>query len=185
MKIIHNKLNKSRQKMVEKFLTKDITLKVIGSGATAKVYNLDASAVLRVQKDSEDYPAQVYADWAKFCIKTRSKHLPKLHFMAEDAEGTVITVMEKLSRVPYKYDKKTKLSTDDVVNYLEDYLCTEERLNKTWLGAMTANISAPAITRLRDRMKAASIYPNDLHTGNVMFRADGEQKVLVITDPVC
>lgn len=186
MRIIHNTLSKSRLKLVQKFLDKQTNLEYLGSGATAKVFALDSATIVRVQRESEDYPTSPYTDWATFCVGCKSKHLPKIKFLAElDGGSRVVTVMERLKPVGYRVNTEKGWDTDDEVWYLEDYLNTTERLDIEALGGIASTISPSAMQRLRANLGKTGIEPNDLHRGNVMFRTQGQKKVLVITDPVC
>lgn len=190
--VLHSKLKPSEMAEVEQ-LVRSRSKRFIGEGATARVWGFPegspmAGYVLRVQVESA-YCIESYVQWAKFCTENpRNKYLPKIPLLAEMRTQAgdlkkVLTVMERLESV-----KKSPIGQSDNggwPQYLEDYLADHYYWNERELGDLTR---AKMVTRrgmqmLRDKLVNKSIFVNDIHDENVMYRPS--TNTLVITDPVC
>lgn len=184
MQIIHSKLTKQQVQDVIN-LKKLQKRKHIGDGATADVYAYGRDKVIRLQVTNEDYDATAHLKWARFCLKTRSKHVPKIFLIAAEmypdgTAGKVLTVIERLK--PVEYDER--FSDDDawaIGDYIGGYYDSWAELELT----EEAKKCFPrnAAYSLRKSTRKHRIWFNDLHEGNWMLRPkDGR---LVITDPIC
>ena len=185
-KIIHSTLSNTEMEEVLK-LCSDRHKRCIGEGATAKVYAFPQSATLakgwvcRVQKMSCDYPVERYLDFAKVCVKSKSRHFPRFKLLAvkETTHGPseIISVIERLeSWTKYHADVCCYWSED-----IESYLNYESPLPSSSRQIRDKKGYTPtSIRHVRHVFTKHGLVINDLHSGNVMARRDG---TIVITDP--
>lgn len=181
IEILHSKLTKGQEKYV---LTGGQRGHYIGSGATAEVRSYGRKRVIRVQETSEDYDAADVLPWAQLCVKSRSRHVPKVDFLAveRDEDGDVkrvVTVLERLEEA----DTTKGLNCDNDVYVIDRFLSGNRKLQYGEMSrAARMRFPRSAIISLKKSIKAADLYFNDLHDGNWMVRkSDGR---LVITDPI-
>lgn len=183
MEIIHSKLSKQTMKRI---LANPTSGKYLGHGATAKVY-LDAKnkgRAIRIQKHNGDYDPEEHLIWAKFCLRSRSKHVPKIYMIAveRDEDGyveKVITVMECLEEMPQ--DDATDTASYIIGDYLNSYANWSEM--KRTPDHVKQGFPERAARSLRKTLSKHNIYLRDMHGGNWMKRPkDGR---IVITDPLC
>lgn len=193
MIVVCNKLNKEDRQRLDALLQAGAKRKYVGSGACGVVYAFDEHRVFKIQSnDDSDYPSSRYFDWAAFCTKTRSKHVPKFDFVGRAFDGTVVTVLERLQAV----DPLLANAADPVAEFLnsahEDYsysavLSEVNLLNTEYdqraVQKLRTVFPARRAKRLQKKVQTAGLYLNDMHDGNWMVRPiSGE---LVITDPMC
>jgi hypothetical protein len=163
--------------------------KRIGSGATAVVHPFGRHKVVRDQTYQEDYDPASHLEWAKFCISSRSKHVPKIDFIGvwRDEEGSVervVTVLERLKPIPeVLVCGGEEYETDDICFWIDDYIQDYEPKERLRLLPKEVKKMFPprAMARMRTRLKKENIYWNDMHGGNMMLRG----KTMVVTDPIC
>ena len=185
-KIIHSTLSNTEVEEVLK-LRSDRHKRCLGEGATAKVYAFPQGATLakgwvyRVQKMSLDYPVERYLDFAKVCVKSKSRHFPRFKLLAvkETTHGPseIISVIERLeSWTKYHADVCCYWSED-----IESYLNHQSPLPSSSRQIRDKKGYTPASMRhVRNVFTNRSLVVNDLHSENVMARRDG---TIVITDP--
>ena len=186
-KILHNDLSAAEFEDLLK-LRSDRYKRAIGSGATAKVYafpqgsSLKDGWVYRIQKSSYDYSAHPYLQFAKACLKSKSRHFPKLKFLAikKGCYGDVaqvVSVIERLEDWRSHYNEAPYYWTDDVEAYLNDRN-TLPRSSKSIRDKK--GYTPSSIRHVRHVFDKHEVSVNDLHGDNVMARKDG---TIVITDP--
>lgn len=161
------------EKLVESLRTEGRVpkeFKKIGSGSYASVHTFSKDLVVRVEEMADESEGHA-AFMDSFVMKHRSKYVPRvsyfgLHDKISDEGRCVdtysVVVMEKLKR---NFNKANEILNCEWSDYHRDYVVT----NKT-------------MKRMFKRLHDAGVTPNDMHNGNLMFRADGTP---VITDPIC
>lgn len=186
-KILHNSLSAAEFEDLLK-LRSNRHKRAIGSGATAKVYAflqgspLRDKWVYRVQKASYEYIADPYLQFAKACLKSKSRHFPKLKFLAikNDCYGDVsqvVSVIERLENWHPHYKEAPYYWTED----MEAYLNNSNPLPWSSKSIRDKKGYTPSsIRHVKHVFDKHGVYVNDLHDGNVMARKDG---TIVITDP--
>ncbi|MNF89917.1 hypothetical protein D3C84_724640 [compost metagenome] len=182
MEVIHSKFSKSVTQRFVKDPTRGGT-RYLGGGCTAKVYCYGRDKVTRVQEWRTDYNPADHLRWAEFCLKSRSKHVPKIFFLGveRDVMGKVTKVVTVLERLGY-----AGAPFEDSAWAMESYLMGWD----DWSGIsgrlhpkMKEVFPYGAAKRLRAKLKDSGVHFNDLHDENWMIRkSDGR---LVITDPIC
>lgn len=186
-KILHNSLSAVEFEDLLK-LRSNRHKRAIGSGATAKVYTFPQGSTLsdgwvyRVQKSSYEYSAYPYLQFAKACLKSKSRHFPKLKFLAikKDCYGDVaqvVSVIERLEDWRPHYKEVPYYWTEDVEAYLND----RNSLPRSSKSIRDKKGYTPSsIRHVKYMFDKHGVDVNDLHDGNVMARKDG---TIVITDP--
>lgn len=182
IEILHSKLTKGQENYVLRGNEARLERRYLGSGATAVVVAYGRERVIRTQRTSYDHDASLYLSWAQLCLKSRSKHVPKIDFLAvvrndrDDCIAKVITVMERLEE-----SDTADIEEDDV--YTVERLLDGRRADwKQMTPEARKRFPKTAALALKKRIDAAGLYCNDLHPGNWMVRkSDGR---LVITDPI-
>ena len=185
-KIIHSTLSNTEVEEVLK-LRSDRHKRCMGRGATAKVYAFPQSATLangwvyRVQKVSFEYPVEGYLDFAKICVKSKSRHFPRFKLLAvkETAYGPseIISVIERLEPWTKYHADVCDYWSEDIESYLNHQrpLPPSSRQIRDKKGYTLASMR-----HVRNVFTKHTLVVNDLHSENVMARRDG---TIVITDP--
>lgn len=187
MDVRYCKLNKKEREKALKILTKRHSRKVLGEGATSTVYAFDRKRVIRVQCATEDYAAETGYDWAEYCIRSRSKHVPKIDFIGvvrgKYCLTHVVTVLERLEEVD---EHEVYGEAADMSGFVEGYLMGEDTSyygeDASWK-ALQKHFPRRAAYSMRKTIQKKGLYFNDLHAGNWMLRK--KDKRFVITDPIC
>ena len=186
-KIIHSTLSNTEAEEVLK-LRSDRHKRCLGEGATAKVYPFPQSATLakgwvyRVQKVSFEYPVEGYLEFAKVCVKSKSRHFPRFKLLAvkETAYGPseIISVIERLEPWTKYHAGAHYYWSEDIESYLnhQSPLPSSSRQIRDKKGYTLASMR-----HVRSVFTKHTLVVNDLHSENVMARRDG---TIVITDPV-
>ena len=187
--VVYNKLSNDEMKDLSA-LRSDKNKRPLGRGATAKVYSfpknssLHSKYVYRVQKPQDGFEAHPYLYFAQEAIKSKSRHLPKMKFLAyrKNSYGDlveVVNVLERLDRWMYHHKGADDYWVSDLAIYLRGWEYNGITLTSIKNKRGFTNSS---IRTLRKFFKKTNIDVNDLHEENVMSRADG---TIVVTDPVC
>lgn len=181
IEILHSKLTKGQEKYV---LGGGQRGNYMGSGATAEVRSYGKKRVIRMQETSSDYDAADVLPWAQLCVNSRSRHVPKVDFLAvvRDEDGDVkrvVTVLERLEEA----DTVVGLNCDNDVYVIDRFLSGDRKLQYQEMSKEARRrFPKSALIALKKRVVASGLYFNDLHDGNWMVRkSDGR---LVITDPI-
>lgn len=186
-KILHNSLSAAEFEDLLK-LRSNRHKRALGSGVTAKVYAFPQGSplsngwVYRIQKSSYEYSAHPYLQFAKACLKSKSRHFPKLKFLAikKDCYGDVdqvVSVIERLEDWQSHHKEVPYYWTEDVEAYLND----RNSLPQSSKSIRDKKGYTPSsIRHVKHVFDKHGVYVNDLHNGNVMARKDG---TIVITDP--
>ena len=186
--IIHSTLSNIEAEEVLK-LRSDRHKRCLGEGATAKVYPFPQSATLakgwvyRVQKMSWEYPVEAYLDFAKICVKSKSRHFPRFKLLAvkETTHGPseIISVIERLESWTKYHAVADRYWSEDIESYLnhESPLPYSSRQIRDKKG-----YTLSSMRHVRNVFTNRGLVVNDLHSENVMARRDG---TIVITDPSC
>lgn len=162
----------------------------LGKGATAKVYSFPKNSslyskyVYRVQKPQDGFDAYPYLEFAQEVVKSKSRHLPKMKFLAyrKDSYGDIVEVVNVLERLDH-WVHHHKDVDDYWVNDLATYLRGWEYNGNTLTNVKNKRgFTNSSIRTLRKFFTKNNIDVNDLHEDNVMSRKDG---TIVVTDPVC
>lgn len=179
----------SEEKAGLDYLLSNKDKRILGSGATAKVYAFHKDKVVRIQKYCGEYPYALenYLVWVRFCNSTKSKHLPKIYYChVEQCKSggwrkgkikTIVVVMERLKE--WHAHTGNYSFQDQWVGDLED-ACKGYGVSKNLSKMVRQYRMGTRDSIYRVTSKMFSIRVNDLHSGNVMCRRDG---TLVITDP--
>lgn len=187
--VVYNKLSNTEMQELSA-LRSNKNKRPLGKGATAKVYafpqgsTLSDGWVYRVQKSSYEFIADPYLQFAKVCMKSKSRHFPKLKFLAikKDCYGSVdqvVSVIERLEDWRPHYKEAPRYWTEDVEAYLND----SNSLPRSSKSIRDKKGYTPSsIRHVKHVFYKHGVCVNDLHDGNVMARKDG---TIVITDPVC
>lgn len=182
IEILHSKLTKKQERYV---LSGKYRGKFLGSGATAEVVAFDRNKVIRVQEKYQDYDPAKVIPWVKYCLRSRSNHVPKLYFAAQEVvDGEVVKVVTVLERLE---EADGVHATDDDAWFVGDYLNgwhTAKNISlETYSEQARKKFPLRAVRSMRKTLKKHGVCMNDLHGGNWMYRPrDGR---LVITDPIC
>ena len=187
--VVYNKLSNAEMKDLSA-LRSDKKKRPLGRGATAKVYSfpknssLHSKYVYRVQKPQDGFEAHPYLDFAQEAIKSKSRHLPKMKFLAyrKNSYGDiveVVNVLERLDHWVYHHKDADDCWVSDLAIYLRGWEYNSRILDSVKNKRGFTNSS---IRTLRKFFTKTNIDANDLHEDNVMSRADG---TIVVTDPVC
>lgn len=188
-KVVCNNLSDTEMKDMM-MLRRDKHKRPLGKGCTAKVYafpegsSMKGKWVYRVQKPQREFSIYPYLEFAEMAVKSKSRHLPKMKFLAyrTNSEGEVVevvNVIEHLDHWVHHYDDVNDYWVSNLQEYLQGWGYYGKTLNpvKTKKGFTNASIRT-----LRKFFVSTFIDVNDLHEDNVMARRDG---TLVVTDPVC
>lgn len=187
--VVYNKLSNDEMKDLSA-LRSDKNKRPLGRGATAKVYSfpknssLHSKYVYRVQSHKTGFEAHPYLDFAQEAIKSKSRHLPKMKFLAyrKNSYGDIVEVVNVLERLDH-WAYHHKDADDYWVNDLAIYLRGWEYNGITLASIKNKKgFTNSSIRTLRKFFTKTNIDVNDLHEDNVMSRADG---TIVVTDPVC
>ena len=170
----------------------------LASGITAAVSKLTKTKVIRVQHTS-GMTNDRYLKYIDLCTKHRSKHFPKIDFVAVEKDGEkigrVFIVMEKLESL-YDHDLNRSKSQEAVENFMYttwraiDAKQDGGDLSKFKLDlpvekdGLAGTFSKASIVRVWNKAVDAGLHMNDCHSGNMMLRVQRGKKTLVITDPV-
>lgn len=187
--VVYNKLSNTE---MQEFLSLrgDKKKRALGKGSTAKVYSFPKNSslyskyVYRVQKHNEDFDAYPYLEFAQEVVKSKSRHLPKMKFLAyrKDSYGDIVEVVNVLERLDH-WVHHHKDVDDYWVNDLATYLRGWEYNGNTLTNVKNKRgFTNSSIRTLRKFFTKNNIDVNDLHEDNVMSRKDG---TIVVTDPVC
>lgn len=182
IEILHSKLTKKQEKYV---LSGEGRGKFLGSGATASVRAYGRNKVIRVQKRRSEYNPADVIPWVKFCLKSRSRHVPKIYFAAVeyDADGDVFKLYTVLEKLEESYTVRGICEEDAYAVEALIYDPDDEDAMLDYSREARKRFPIPAIKRLAKSVNKHNLYFNDLHDGNWMVRKrDGR---MVITDPIC
>ena len=188
--VVYNKLSNDEMKDLSA-LRSDKNKRPLGRGVTAKVYSfpknssLHSKYVYRVQKPQDGFDAYPYLEFAQEAVKSKSRHLPKMKFLAyrKNSYGDiveVVNVLERLDNWVYHHKDADGYWVSDLYFYLRGLL----EYNGSTLTSVKnkRGFTNSSIRTLRKFFTKTNIEINDLHEDNVMSRADG---TIVVTDPVC
>lgn len=198
----------AHRKKVEAIMKKG-GYKKIGAGLDAMVYAKDSNTVMKVifPADLDDMHAamRTFVEFYKFCRRTKSRHLPRFsgHTTLDiDGERFYAIVQERLNHIP-------EGSANEAVVWQLSDVATGARNSADWNEALSvlndvdswqhfggefdpyglvdnatpeqlANWKGLYETMVQAHLKMPGFTGWDLHTENVMERADG---TLVIVDP--
>jgi hypothetical protein len=187
--VVYNKLSNTEMQELSA-LRSDKSKRPLGRGATAKVYSFPKNSslyskyVYRVQKPQDGFDAYPYLEFAQEVVKSKSRHLPKMKFLAyrKDSYGDIVEVVNVLERLDH-WVHHHKDVDDYWVNDLATYLRGWEYNGNTLTNVKNKRgFTNSSIRTLRKFFTKNNIDVNDLHEYNVMSRKDG---TIVVTDPVC
>lgn len=196
MQVLYSNLTKKQEQYLlssfnsEGISTRRFRGKLIGSGATARVYSYNSDKIIRVQTTKEDYPASHHFGWVKLCLERRFKVLPKYSFVAVDdpvEPDYIITVTERLVDAE-KFLFNQSQDWDFVACELSNLeVILDSTLNGdypecTGLALRKTKLRKSSLRSIGMAAHENGVYLNDIHSGNFMFRRNGQ---LVITDPCC
>lgn len=187
--VVYNKLSNDEMKDLSA-LRSDKKKRPLGRGATAKVYSfpknssLHSKYVYRVQKPRDGFDAYPYLEFAQEAVKSKSRHIPKMKFLAyrKNSYGDVVEVVNVIEHLdPWKRHHKDAPDywVDDLAGYLQGWEYDGNRMASV---KNRRGFTDSSIRNLRKFFTKKNIDVNDLHEDNVMSRADG---TIVVTDPVC
>lgn len=180
IEILHSKLTKKQERYI---LGGKYRGKFLGNGATADVVAFGRNKVIRVQERKSSYDPALVVPWVKYCIRSRSPHVPKIFFAAQEViNGRVkrlITVIERLQ------ESYTAGVEEDDAYYVENYLmgCNDDDYNTSYSAEAARAFPVKAMRSMRKTINKHGLCFNDLHDGNWMYRP--RDKRMVITDPIC
>lgn len=183
IEILHSKLTKKQEKYI---LGGKYRGRFLGNGATADVVAFGRNKVIRVQERKSSYDPGQVVPWVKYCIRSRSPHVPKIFFAAQEVvDGRVkrlITVIERLQE-SYTIDVR-----ESDAYYVENYLMRnlwndDDDYYDSYSERAARAFPVKAMRSMRKTISKHGLYFNDLHDGNWMYRP--RDKRLVITDPIC
>ena len=126
--VVYNKLSNTEMQELSA-LRSDKSKRPLGRGATAKVYSFPKNSslyskyVYRVQKPQGDFDAYAYLEFAQEVVKSKSRHLPKMKFLAyrKNSYGDIVEVVNVLERLDH-WVHHHKDADDYWVNDLAAYL---------------------------------------------------------------
>lgn len=187
--VVYNKLSKDEMKDLSA-LRSDKNKRPLGRGVTAKVYSfpknssLHSKYVYRVQKPQDGFEAHPYLEFAQEAVKSKSRHLPKMKFLAyrKNSYGDiveVVNVLERLDHWEHHHEDAEDYWVSDLATYLRGWEYNGMTLD---IVKNKKGFTNSSIHTLWKFFAKTNIYVNDLHEDNVMSRADG---TIVVTDPVC
>lgn len=194
MQVLRDKLSEREKQTIARIeRTNGESARFIGEGATALVYKFTKGRVVRIQTKRRDYDPEMYLRWAKYCLVSRSKHVPKFDYLAYEVSATgkvikVISVLEQLQDLDSTLARKSKNSDcylgDDLTDMIGDFLNDERKWNTRLVPTfLLTGIQRRAMASIRKTLHKHRVEINDMHAGNCMIRkSDGR---LVITDPSC
>lgn len=184
--VVVDKLSKHSRARVNQMISGHGRGEKIGSGAFGNVYDFGGNRVFKVAvRGSSQYPS-----WITFCVNNKSKHFPKVSFLAHSlCEDKVYVLMEKLENSWEVQDFKSFRDIEDAVS---KYLNGAKSLGHSFSGLpqedrefFKKHIPVRSGKRLQGLVKEYGKYLNDLHTGNFMIRRGyGKKPTLVLTDPI-
>ena len=180
MELIYNALPENEAKRILRNGARG--RKPIGSGATAVVYGYGNDKVIRVETPSDDSSPEEYLRWAKFCLKSKSKHTPKIYMIAVKLNSFGNAV--KTCVVTEKLHVANCTSWGDAIA-VESYINgnrTDEELKQRLENNIFKVFPLRAMKALRGSLRQAAIEITDLHEENWMIRKSDNR--LVITDPL-
>ena len=185
--IICNNLSKEEMEDVINLKSSKVK-RPLGSGATAKVYSFPDKSrlarkwVYRIQNAPFDYYVEPYFKFATACISSKSRHLPRVKFIAVKYNkykeiSSVISVIERLDDWREHYMNEHYHWSDDIERFMNNHPL-DTRLSRGIIRSKGYTYSS--IHHVRNVFYKHNVEVNDLHAGNVMVRRDG---TIVITDP--
>lgn len=182
IEILHSKLSKGQEQYI---LSGNYRGKHLGSGATARVSTYGPNRVIRVQERKSSYDPADVIPWVKFCLKSRSRHVPKIDFFAVEYtdRGRVDRIFTVLEKLEESYTVRGICEEDAYAVEALIYDPDDEDAMLDYSLEARKRFPIPAVKRLAKSVNKHNLYFNDLHDGNWMVRKrDGR---MVITDPIC
>lgn len=104
----------------------------LGKGSTAKAYSFPKNSslyskyVYRVQKPQGDFDAYPYLEFAQEVVKSKSRHLPKMKFLAYRKDSyedivEVVNVLERLDHWVHHHKDVDDYWVNDLAAYLRGW----------------------------------------------------------------
>lgn len=160
-------------------LEHDYNLKLLGEGVFASVFQHPVYVNMAVKIfNHDDYAYQRYLEW---CLENQhNSFVPQIqsitHRESSTGDKLSFVFMEKLSRITSSRFQNFLNQMNTLASLPGDY-DFEDYGSYDWrrIASKTKNADLKSLAR-----RMAKFLPNDLHSGNIMKRNDGQ---LVFTDP--